>query len=142
MLLTMCIAGTAASVCTAARWYLDRDSRRDSTHAGGRIQLTGLRNHGSAFGLLRLNSRQLAALSAALMAGALPLRRDSRVGCGLLLGGGVSNLWERVRHGSVYDYVRFPKAPEPVCRYVFNLADFAIFLGAAEILAGKGKKRR
>ena len=91
---------------------------------------------------LRLNSRQLAALSAALMAGALPLRRDSRVGCGLLLGGGVSNLWERVRHGSVYDYVRFPKAPEPVCRYVFNLADFAIFLGAAEILAGKGKKRR
>ena len=142
MFLTMCIAGASASACTAVRWYLDRTSRRDSSHLGGRVHLTALRNHGSAFGLLRLNSRQLAALSAALMAGAWPLRKNSRVGCGLLLGGGISNLWERVRHGSVYDYVRFPKAPEPVCRYVFNLADFAIFLGAAEILAGKGKKRR
>ena len=142
MFLTMCIAGASASTCTAVRWYLDRDTRRDSTHAGGRIQLTGLRNHGSAFGLLRLNSRRLSALSAALMAGALPLRKNSRVGCGLLLGGGVSNLWERVRHGSVYDYARFPKAPEPIRRYVFNLADFSIFLGAAGILLGKRRKQR
>ena len=122
MFLTMCIAGASASACTAVRW--------------------SLRNHGSAFGLLRLNSRQLAALSAALMAGALPLRKSSRVGCGLLLGGGVSNLWERVRHGSVYDYARFPKAPEPIRRYVFNLADFSIFLGAAGILLGKRRKQR
>ena len=142
MFLTMCIAGASASACTAVRWYLDRDTRRDSTHAGGRIQLTGLRNHGSAFGLLGLDSRQLAALSAALLAGALPLRRDSRVGCGLLLGGGISNLWERVRHGSVYDYARFPKAPKPIRRYVFNLADFSIFLGAAGILLGKRRKQR
>ena len=142
MLLTMCIAGASASASTAARWYLDRTSRRESSHLGGCIHLTGLRNHGSAFGLLRLDSRQLAVLSAALMAGALPLRKSSRTGCGLLLGGGISNLWERVRHGSVYDYVRFPKAPEPVCRYVFNLADFSIFLGAAGILRGKRRKQR
>ena len=76
------------------------------------------------------------------MAGALPLRKDSRLGCGLLLGGGISNLWERVRHGSVYDYVRFPKAPEPVRRYVFNLEDFSIFLGEAKILLGKRRKQR
>ena len=87
MFLTMCIAGASASACTAVRWYLDRTSRRDSSHLGGRVHLTALRNHGSAFGLLRLNSRRLAALSAALMAGALPLRKSSRVGCGLLLGG-------------------------------------------------------
>ena len=142
MLLTMCIAGVSASACTVARWFLDRPGRRDSSHWGGRVQLTGLRNHGSAFGLLRLNIHQLAALSAVLMAGALPLRKDSRLGCGLLLGGGISNLWERVRHGSVYDYVRFPKAPEPVRRYVFNLADFSIFLGAAKILLGKRRKQR
>ena len=141
MLLTMCAAGASASACTAVRWYLDRTSRRDSTYLGGRVYLTALRNHGSAFGLLRLNSRQLAELSAALMAGALPLRKSSRIGCGLLLGGGISNLWERVRHGSVYDYVRFPKPPEPVRRYVFNLADLSIFLGAVGILLGKQRKR-
>lgn len=141
MLLTMCAAGASASACTAVRWYLDRTSRRDSTYLGGRVYLTALRNHGSAFGLLHLNSRQLAELSAALMAGALLLRKSSRIGCGLLLGGGISNLWERVRHGSVYDYVRFPKAPEPVRRYVFNLADLSIFLGAVGILLGKQRKR-
>lgn len=50
------------------------------------------------------------------------------LGAGLALGGGLSNLWERVRYGRVYDYVRFPKLPR-LWRYVWNLADFAIVLG-------------
>lgn len=49
-------------------------------------------------------------------------RRDWRWAAGL------SNLWERVRYGRVYDYVRFPKLPR-LWRYVWNLADFAIVLG-------------
>ena len=55
-------------------------------------------------------------------------RRRSPLGAGLALGGGLSNLWERVRYGRVYDYVRFPKLPR-LWRYVWNLADFAIVLG-------------
>ena len=69
------------------------------------------------------------------------LARRCRLGAGLILGGGLSNLWERLRHGRVYDYVRFPKAPGKLKQYVFNLADFAIFLGAALVLLGHGRKR-
>ena len=42
----------------------------------------------------------------------------------------------------VYDYVRFPKAPGALKRYVFNLADFAIFAGAIALLLGSGKRRK
>ena len=52
------------------------------------------------------------------------------LGAGLLLGGGLSNLWERVRHGRVLDYLRFPRAPGPLKKYTYNLADLAILLGA------------
>ena len=56
--------------------------------------------------------------------------RGCTLGAGLLLGGGLSNLWERIRHGRVLDYLRFPKAPGPLKKYTYNLADLAIFLGA------------
>ena len=56
--------------------------------------------------------------------------RRPGLGAGLLLGGGLSNLWERIRHGRVLDYLRFPKAPGPLKKYTYNLADLAIFLGA------------
>ena len=51
------------------------------------------------------------------------------MGVGLILGGGLSNLLERLRQGKVYDYVQFPKAPGRIKQYIFNLADFAIRLG-------------
>ena len=104
MILTVCIAAVTASACGAARWYLNRTSRRETEYGRGRVRLTAL-------------------------------------GAGLILGGGLSNLWERLRHGRVYDYVRFPKAPGKLKQYVFNLADFAIFLGAALVLLGHGRKR-
>ncbi|WP_300638328.1 signal peptidase II, partial [uncultured Oscillibacter sp.] len=59
---------------------------------------------------------------------------------GLVAGGGLSNLWERLRRGRVYDYLRFPKAPGPLGRYVYNLADLAIFLGAAGLLLGRRRR--
>ena len=142
MLISILLAGVVAGGCTAVRWYLDRPDRRDSAYAGGRVHLTALRNHGSAFGVLRLGSRALSALSAAVLAMSLSACRYSRLGCGLLLGGGLSNLWERVRHSSVYDYVHFPKAPGKLRQYVYNLADFAILLGALCILRGERKSRR
>ena len=62
------------------------------------------------------------------------------LGTGLLLGGGLSNLWERLRHGRVLDYLRFPKAPGPLKKYAYNLADLAILLGAVLIVLRR--KRR
>lgn len=68
--------------------------------------------------------------------------RRNPAAAGLVLGGGLSNLWERLRLGRVYDYIRFPKAPGRLGRYVFNLADLAVFLGAAGLLLGRRRRRR
>ena len=58
---------------------------------------------------------------------------------GLVLGGGLSNLLERLLHGKVYDYIQFPKAPGKLKRHVYNLADFAILLGGISLLFRKKK---
>ena len=140
MIVTVCIAAVVAAACAAARWYLDRTSRRETEYGKGRVRLTALWNGGGAFGL-PLRGKKLLAATAAGLAAALALARRCRLGAGLIPGGGLSNLWERLRHGRVYDYVRFPKAPGKLKQYVFNLADFAIFLGAALVLLGHGRKR-
>ena len=67
-------------------------------------------------------------------------RRSAPIGAGLLLGGGLSNLYERLRHGKVYDYLRFPKAPGFIKDYVYNLADFAIFIGAILLVFCRKKR--
>ena len=81
------------------------------------------------------------AVLAALLAAAGCLGRNPAA-AGLVLGGGLSNFWERLRRGRVYDYLRFPGAPGPLGRYVYNLADLAVFLGAAGLLLGGLHRRR
>ena len=93
-------------------------------------------NRRGAFGL-PLSRKALTVLPALALAAVWLCRRKSPVGAGLLLGGGLSNLWERLRQGAVFDYLRFPKAPGPLKRYVYNLADFAVLAGALALLLGK-----
>lgn len=127
---TVFTALTTLGACTATRWYLDRESRQDKEYCDGKIRLRALWNDGAAFGLSIRKDALLAASAAVL--GSVWLRRKERpVSAGLILGGGISNLLERLNGGKVYDYVQFPKAPGKLKKYVFNAADFAIFLGAA-----------
>jgi len=57
------------------------------------------------------------------------------IGAGLLLGGSLSNLFDRTFRGSVTDYLRFPTLPwKKIRSLVFNLADLCIFLGTALML--------
>ena len=54
-----------------------------------------------------------------------------KIGAGLLLGGGLSNLLDRLIRGHVTDYIRFCKAKiKKLRRIVFNLADVFIAIGA------------
>lgn len=133
MLLT---AAAVAAACAALRRALCRPERRESDHWGGRVRLTALWNDGAAFGL-PIRRGPLAALSLGALAAAVLCGRRSPAAAGLVLGGGLANLWERLRHGRVYDYLRFPKAPGPLKRYVYNLADLSLFLGAAGLLLGR-----
>ena len=127
---------TTFGACHAARWYLDRSNRKQTEAAGGHIRLTALWNKGAAFGL-PIRREGLLVLSGAVLGVVWLLRGRSPLGAGLALGGGAANLAERLRHGKVYDYVQFPKAPGKLKRYVFNLADFAIFAGGLLMVAGK-----
>lgn len=113
--------------CVGLRRYLDRPERTDREFGNGRIRLTALWNEGAAFSL-PLKRGWVVLLSILILPFVWLFRRRSPLGAGLALGGGLSNLWERVRYGRVYDYVRFPKLPR-LWRYVWNLADFAIVLG-------------
>ena len=133
---TIGIAGLTLGGCTAARWYLDRAGRRETEHAKGHIKLKALWNEGAAFGL-PIKSGPLIAASISLMTWLWTQRRAHPVSTGLVLGGGLSNLLERLLHGKVYDYIQFPKAPGKLKRYVYNLADLAIFVGGIGLLLRK-----
>lgn len=139
---TVLTALTTWSACRAARWYLDRSSRRDSILLGGRICLKTLWNHGAAFDL-PIRKDWLPVVSAGALAVLVTQKRRYPVSVGLILGGGASNLWERIREGRVYDYIHLPKAPGRLKRYVYNLADFAVFAGCLGLLfSGKTQKDR
>lgn len=128
-MMTLLVAALTLTACTAARWYLEWPGRRERSALGGRIKLTALWNRGAAFGL-PLGREALMVLSTLVLGVTVLFRRRSPFGAGLVLGGGLSNLWERLRYGKVLDYLRFPAAPGKLKKYVYNLADLALFLGA------------
>ena len=137
-MLTTWITGMTLSGCSVARRYLNRADRRDTEYAKGSIKLRTLWNEGAAFGLPIKPSAVIAA-SISLMALLWARRKEHPVSTGLVLGGGLSNLLERLLHGRVYDYLQFPKAPGKLKRYVYNLADFFILLGGIGLLFRKKK---
>jgi signal peptidase II len=95
----------------------------------GPLELTLSHNRGIAFGLASGGGAGLVALTAAALAlvGYLFARRPTRpwmwLAVGLLAGGALGNLADRVRAGAVTDYVDLLAWPP------FNLADVAITLG-------------
>lgn len=95
----------------------------------GPLGLTLSHNRGVAFGLAGGAGAPLIVLTAVALGvvGCLFARNPTRSGmwvaAGLLAGGAIGNLVDRVRAGEVTDYVDLPSWPP------FNLADVAITLG-------------
>lgn len=106
-----------------------------------------LENKGAASGILSRHPRILKIISAAMLCFcALELGKERHrekitiagIGYALLLGGGLSNFMDRVRTGSVTDYIRFPEFPvKKISNLVFNLSDFSIFAGVFCLLFRK-----
>jgi signal peptidase II len=94
------------------------------------IQLVNTRNHGVAFGFLPGN--HVAVTILIVLALLLLLAYFARhtalallwLPTGMLLGGALGNILDRLRHGSVTDFIKLPLGWPP-----FNLADTAITLG-------------
>jgi signal peptidase II len=94
------------------------------------IELVNTRNHGVAFGFLPGKHLGVTVLIAvALVVLLVYFARHARqpliwLPTGLLLGGALGNILDRVRHGDVTDFVKLPLGWPP-----FNLADAAITVG-------------
>lgn len=101
----------------------------------GIFHITYVLNPGAAFGMLE-HQRWffiLIALAAVLLGAAFykKLQQESflmRSGAGLLLGGAVGNLADRIQSGLVVDFLDFRIWP------VFNIADIAICAGAGILI--------
>lgn len=96
----------------------------------GLFHLTAVRNTGIAFGLFRDNPHLLTLLIGVCVLLLLVFSRRmtqesflERLAYGLILGGAVGNLIDRIRFGWVIDFLDFRIWP------VFNLADSGITIG-------------
>jgi signal peptidase II len=114
------------------RASIDVGERRDL--AGSAVRLVHVENEGVAFGRLA-GSPVLVGIvvAAALVALVVYVSRHLDVPgiwlpTGLLLGGAIGNLVDRLARGSVTDYLKFPNWP------AFNLADVAITTGVVLLL--------
>lgn len=104
----------------------------------GLILLRLHHNKGAVLNAGRKNRPAVAALSVFLMVGVtaafiLSLGQGNRMlktGLSMLLGGGFSNTYDRLRRKYVVDYFSFGFGGKRFSRIVFNLSDFGIIIGA------------
>jgi signal peptidase II len=98
------------------------------------FQLTRVANHGVAFGFLGGGGALVVAVTVAALAFVCawfardPLRPWLWLAVGLIAGGALGNLADRVRDGAVTDFIDPPLWP------AFNLADVAITVGAIALV--------
>lgn len=110
------------------------------------IQLVHVRNTGVAFGVLSNGGALVLVFTLAALALLLAYfaRRPERpllwLPTGLLIGGALGNLIDRVGSGAVTDFIKLPLWP------AFNVADMAITFGILALLyvfeGGAGRDRR
>ena len=113
-------------------------SRKGKLHYEGKpVRLTNLENPGFFLGkgsrhraFLRWGPLAVWIAAAFLLLPQAAQRlRPARLGILLVLAGGLSNQYDRLRRGSVTDYVRFPGAGKKLRSLVWNLADFMLLGG-------------
>lgn len=144
-IILVCSLGATALVDqTAKSWVLANLSRYESVQPipalAPLFQLTRSSNTGAAFGILPMAGDIFLVLALCIIAGMLWYFRtvapDSRLvplAIGLVVGGAVGNISDRLNHGHVVDFIHY-QIPDLISN-VSNLADHAIVLGALLIFA-------
>ncbi|MDI3338290.1 signal peptidase II [Defluviimonas aestuarii] len=129
---------------------LDLWSRNEITVLPGWFTLRMAWNQGINFGLLS-NSNEITRWGLILMAIAIsvwvwfwvrrePHRPVIKVAAGLLIGGALGNVVDRIAYGAVADFLNMsvPGIHNP---YSFNVADIAIFAGAIGLVLFTGREK-
>jgi len=100
----------------------------------GILNFRGVENYGSSFGLFYGRTGLIAAVVLILNAAVAfclfrypNMPKAARAGLWLVLAGGLSNLYDRLRYGFVIDFLEFDFVRFPV----FNMADVSILAGCA-----------
>jgi signal peptidase II len=109
---------------------------------GGWLRLNLTHNVGSAFGLIRAGTIPLAASALVCVVilgyvfrGGLVRAPGRSIPLGLVVGGALGNLLDRVRTGGVVDFIDLQVWP------VFNIADAAITIGVGLLAIGLARRR-
>jgi signal peptidase II len=110
---------------------------RDRVDVMPGLQISRVANEGIAFGLFPGRQSVVAVLTvvalsaiAIALAGLVARNATVAVGAGLLVGGSLGNLTDRLTLGHVVDFIDFTRWP------AFNVADCGITIGAALIVLG------
>lgn len=140
----------AAGVLAVDLWIKEKIERNRKMHEekavfGGKLVIRRYHNRGAFLNLGEKNSALMRILSAGLTAAMLAVflltltkrgRAPLKTGLSLLLGGAFSNTYDRLFRKYVVDYFSFRTGIRALDRVVFNLADFAILIGALCIALG------
>ena len=106
---------------------------------GGVLSLVHAQNSGVAFSLLSGSEAVVVAVTVVIVAGVLaffarhPRARLLWLATGLIVGGALGNLVDRIRTGSVTDFIQLPHWP------AFNVADASITVGVASLILILGR---
>ena len=122
---------------------------------GGKLILRNCHNEGTAFGLYKAGKKECLTASAFALGGVTwefvrhlisGGSRIAKLGLSFILGGGLSNYFDRHTKGYVTDYVSFGVKNPKIRNLVFNVSDFFILAGTviwavSSILPSFGKKK-
>lgn len=120
-----------------AEKYLQDGKKQDMF--GGKVTMILHHNYGSAGNFGAGNPVRIKTLSVALtvLVSVIYLftitikgRRMLKTGLALIIGGAFSNTYDRLLNGYVIDYITFPKGPKFIRKFIWNIADFALIVGA------------
>lgn len=142
LLMALCLAATIDQA--AKTWALDNlqfyETRQPIPALAPFFQLTLISNTGAAFGILPMAGDAFLVVALLIIAGLLVGMRataaDARLvpfATGLVIGGAIGNLLDRLQHGHVIDFIHY-QIPEVISN-VSNPADHAIVLGVLLIIA-------
>lgn len=133
------VAAVVASAQALGIWINSNLAEGQTWEINSLIHFTHIRNHGGVFGLAQGMGWLFTLLSLALLAGVTAylilgpaIQRLEYICFGFIVGGGLSNILDRLIHGSVIDYIDIQHIP--YWNYVFNTADVMVHIGIWPLL--------